>query len=42
MLKSGPVRCAAVDEVHEHLVTVGEDKRMKVWVIDGLKLLSER
>ncbi|KZV66300.1 WD40 repeat-like protein [Peniophora sp. CONT] len=42
VLKSGPVRCATVDASHKHLVTVGEDKRMKVWTIDGLKLLSER
>lgn len=42
LLKSGPVRCGAVDNAFIHLVTSGDDKRLKVWQIDGLKLLSER
>ena len=42
VLKSGPVRCAAVDEKLEYLITTGEDKILKLWEVDGLKLLSER
>ncbi|KAI0310719.1 WD40-repeat-containing domain protein, partial [Amylostereum chailletii] len=42
VLKSGPVRCAAVNRDQSHLVTVGEDKRMKVWLVDELKVLNER
>ncbi|OCH87825.1 WD40 repeat-like protein [Obba rivulosa] len=42
LLKSGPVRVAAVDEGFTHLATVGDDKRLKVWQIEGLKILSER
>ncbi|VDB99931.1 unnamed protein product [Peniophora sp. CBMAI 1063] len=42
ILKSGPIRCATVDASQKHLITIGEDKRMKVWAIDGLKVLSER
>ncbi|KAI0076611.1 WD40 repeat-like protein [Panus rudis PR-1116 ss-1] len=40
--KSGPVRCSAMDQTGSHLVTAGDDKKMKVWQVDGLKLLSER
>ncbi|KAI0046502.1 WD40 repeat-like protein [Auriscalpium vulgare] len=42
VVKSGPVRCAAVDVGYTHLATSGEDKKLKVWTVDGLKLLSER
>lgn len=42
VLKSGAVRCAAVDFEFKHVVTSGEDKQLKVWEVDGLKLLSER
>ena len=42
VLKSGPVRCAAVDEKSKYLITTGEDKILKLWEVDGLKLLSER
>ncbi|CCM04168.1 uncharacterized protein FIBRA_06330 [Fibroporia radiculosa] len=42
LLKSGPIRCAAVDEAYTHVATAGEDKKLKVWQTDGLKLLSER
>jgi len=41
-LKSGPVRCAAVDTEYAHLATAGDDKQLKVWAIDSLQLLSER
>ncbi|KAF7370384.1 tRNA (guanine-N(7)-)-methyltransferase non-catalytic subunit TRM82 [Mycena sanguinolenta] len=42
LLKSGPVRLAAVDKDGKHLVTSGDDKLFKLWQIDGLKLLNER
>ncbi|OBZ66832.1 tRNA (guanine-N(7)-)-methyltransferase non-catalytic subunit TRM82 [Grifola frondosa] len=42
LLKSGPIRCSAVDGSSTHAITTGEDKKLKVWQIDGLKLLSER
>jgi tRNA (guanine-N(7)-)-methyltransferase subunit TRM82 len=42
VLASGPVRCAAVDASFAHLVTVSEDKQMKVWALDRLEVLSER
>ena len=41
-MKSGPIRCAAVNTSFTHLVTTGDDKKLKVWQIDGLKLLSTR
>ncbi|KAH9989586.1 WD40-repeat-containing domain protein [Russula vinacea] len=40
--KTGPIRCAAVDIEYTNLVTVGDDKQLKVWAIDSLQLLSER
>ena len=42
LIKSGHVRCAAVDREFRYLITSGEDKMLKVWELDGLKLLSER
>ncbi|KAF8909289.1 WD40-repeat-containing domain protein [Gymnopilus junonius] len=42
MKKSGPIRCAAVDREFKHLLTSGDDKMLKLWEIEGLKLLSER
>ncbi|KAJ7117685.1 WD40-repeat-containing domain protein [Mycena epipterygia] len=42
LLKSGPIRLAAIDKSAKHLVTSGEDKQLKLWQIDGLKLLNDR
>lgn len=42
LLNSGPIRFSAVDAGLGHLVTVGEDKKLKVWELDGPKLLSQR
>lgn len=42
LLKSGPIRHSCVDREYKHLVTVGEDKKLKVWQLEGLKVLSER
>ena len=42
LLKSGPIRFSAVDAEFKHLVTVGDDKKLKVWELDGPKLRSQR
>ena len=42
LLKSGPIHFSAVDAEFEHLVTVGEDKKLKVWELNGPKLRSQR
>jgi hypothetical protein len=42
LLKSGPIRLSCVDSEFVHLATVGDDKKLKVWQIEGLKILSER
>jgi tRNA (guanine-N(7)-)-methyltransferase subunit TRM82 len=31
-----------VDREFRYLITSGEDKMLKIWDLDGLKLLSER
>ena len=36
------MRCADVDATFKYVVTSGEDKQLKVWEVEGLKLLSER
>ncbi|KAE9392325.1 WD40 repeat-like protein [Gymnopus androsaceus JB14] len=40
--KSGPIRCAVLDNSNTHLATLADDKRLKVWKLDGLELLHER
>lgn len=42
VIKSGPVRCSAVDRDFSRLVTTGDDKKLKVWEVETFKLLSER
>lgn len=42
LLKSGPVRFSAVGAEFEYLITVGEDKKLKVWELPGPKLRSQR
>ncbi|KAH8832914.1 WD40 repeat-like protein [Flagelloscypha sp. PMI_526] len=42
LLKSGPIKLAVIDPLESHLMTCGEDKVLKVWSLDGLKLLSSR
>ncbi|KIL69353.1 hypothetical protein M378DRAFT_184523 [Amanita muscaria Koide BX008] len=39
---SGPIRCAAIDQGWTYIATCGDDKQLKVWKIDGLKLLNQR
>ncbi|THH27790.1 hypothetical protein EUX98_g6388 [Antrodiella citrinella] len=42
-IKSGPIRCSAVDSTWRYLVTAAEDKKLRVWDLQkGLKMLSER
>ena len=40
--RSIPILFSCVNEDFTHLVTVCDDKKLKVWEIDGLKALSER
>jgi len=42
LLNSGPIRFSAVDAEFKHLVAVGDDKKLKVWELDGPKLRSQR
>jgi len=42
LLNSGPIRFSAVDTEFKHLVTVGDDKKLKVWDLDGPELRSQR
>lgn len=42
LLKAGPIRCVDVDAEFKHAALSGEDKKLKVWRLDGLELLSER
>ena len=42
LVKSGPIRCVDVDSEYQHVAVSGEDKKLKVWLLDGLELLSER
>ncbi|KAF7969461.1 hypothetical protein HWV62_27309 [Athelia sp. TMB] len=42
VLKTGPIRCAALDVDGVHLVTSGDDKILKVWLVEGLVLLHSR
>ncbi|KAJ7224057.1 WD40 repeat-like protein [Mycena pura] len=42
LLKSGPIRLAAIDRDAKCLATSGDDKLLKLWHVDGLKLLNER
>ncbi|KAJ3822982.1 WD40-repeat-containing domain protein [Lentinula raphanica] len=40
--RSGPIRCAVLDNSNTHLATLADDKKLKVWKLDGLELLHER
>ncbi|KAJ8487386.1 hypothetical protein ONZ45_g14363 [Pleurotus djamor] len=42
LLKSGPIRCAALSSSGKYLATAGDDKLLKVWELEGLKLLNHR
>ncbi|KAL1723076.1 FAD dependent oxidoreductase-domain-containing protein [Schizophyllum commune] len=40
--KNGPIRVAAANQAQTHLATSSDDKRLRIWEVDSLKLLSER
>lgn len=40
--KAGPIRCAAISTSFRHLATVGDDKHVRVWEVDGLKSVNAR
>ena len=40
--KSGPIRCAAISKSFSHLATIGDDKQVRIWEVDGLKALNAR
>ena len=42
VLTSGPIRCAALSRCGKYLATSGDDKKLMVWEVSGLKLLSSR
>lgn len=42
VVKSGMILCATVDQAGRNLATTAEDKHLKIWQIDGLKLLNSR
>ncbi|KAL0955291.1 hypothetical protein HGRIS_004181 [Hohenbuehelia grisea] len=42
VVKSGPIRCAALSDDERYLATSGDDKKLKIWEIDGPRLLNER
>ena len=45
VLKSGPIRCVDVDRSGRHIITVGEDKILKLWEMEKpgvLRLMNRR
>ena len=40
--KAGPIRCAAISTSFSHLATVGDDKHVRIWEVDGLKSINAR
>ncbi|KAG2123847.1 WD40 repeat-like protein [Suillus clintonianus] len=41
-IASGPIRCAALSNCGKYLATSGDDKKLKTWEVNGLKLLGSR
>ncbi|KAG1852194.1 WD40-repeat-containing domain protein [Suillus subluteus] len=41
-ITSGPIRCATLSDCGKFLATSGDDKKLKTWQVDDLKLLSSR
>lgn len=39
---AGAIRYLAIDAPYEHIITVGDDKKLIVWRLSDLVLLSER
>lgn len=42
VIKSGPIRCAAISHDDKYLATAGDDKHLKVWDLGPLALMSTR
>ncbi|KAH7885862.1 WD40-repeat-containing domain protein [Phlebopus sp. FC_14] len=42
LIKSGPIRCSALNHSGKYLASVGDDKKLKIWDLDSLVLLSAR
>ncbi|KAI6107285.1 WD40-repeat-containing domain protein [Pisolithus croceorrhizus] len=42
VIKSGPIRCAAISHDNKYLATAGDDKLLKVWDVESLALMSLR
>ncbi|KAF9244674.1 WD40-repeat-containing domain protein [Melanogaster broomeanus] len=42
LIKSGPIRCSAISREGRYLAIAGDDKRLKIWDIESLTLLSAR
>ncbi|KAI6149366.1 WD40-repeat-containing domain protein [Pisolithus tinctorius] len=42
VIKSGPIRCAAISHDDKYLATAGDDKHLKVWDLESLALMSTR
>ncbi|KAF8840818.1 hypothetical protein BDN67DRAFT_967996 [Paxillus ammoniavirescens] len=41
-IKSGPIRCAGTSHEGRYLATAGDDKRLKIWDLESLTVLSAR
>ncbi|TFK74993.1 WD40 repeat-like protein [Pluteus cervinus] len=41
VIKSGPILCARLDDSFDYLATSAEDKKLKIWKVSTLQLLSE-
>ncbi|KIJ65081.1 hypothetical protein HYDPIDRAFT_89135 [Hydnomerulius pinastri MD-312] len=42
IIKSGPIHCSAISHEGNYLATTGDDKRLKIWDLESLGLLSVR
>ncbi|KAF9218502.1 hypothetical protein BS17DRAFT_742044 [Gyrodon lividus] len=42
LIKSGPIRCSGISCEGRHLAIAGDDKRLKIWDLESLALLSAR
>ncbi|KAG6335736.1 hypothetical protein ID866_3360 [Astraeus odoratus] len=42
VVKSGPIRCAAISRSGNHIATAADDKQLKVWELASLALMSSR
>ncbi|KAG8220818.1 hypothetical protein J3R82DRAFT_2263 [Butyriboletus roseoflavus] len=42
IVRSGPIRCSGMSKDGRYLATTGDDKRLKIWDLESLTLLSAR